>query len=92
MLAEIDVVTKILKTRGRMLAKCQLDLDALIDAVNGERSKSSFHFFKCSLKDKYIRVQSGSDKSAAFTRGVIKIQNNQVACLTEHENKAFELL
>ncbi len=46
---------------------------------------------KCRLKDKYISIQSGSDKYAAFTR-VIKIQNNQVACLTKDEKKSVEIV
>ncbi len=92
MLAELYIVTNMLQTRGRTLAECERDLDTLIDAVNEERSNRSFYFLKCRLKDKYISIQSGSDKSAAFTRGVIKIQNNQVACLTKDEKKSVEIV
>lgn len=81
-IAEIEVITKSLRTRGHTLAQCRSDLDTLIDAVVSERRNTSSAFYGCKLGSKCIVKDADIIQDPEFENVVVKIQCGREETLT----------
>ncbi len=92
MLAEIDVVSESLQTRGITWAKCRDYLDVLSETVRQEKTKAGSALYGCKLGTHYISPTSEIVPNLLFESGLVKIQKGLVDQLTAGERNAVHSL
>ncbi|KAI0560856.1 Ribonuclease H-like protein [Gracilaria domingensis] len=92
MLAEIDIVTKSLQTRGHTLAQCRDDLDILLETVMEQRNIRSSPLYQCKLENKYIAPDAAIVLDPIFESSVVKIQRGLQTELTEDKKESVQCL
>lgn len=84
MMAEIDVVTRSLKTRGHDLSSCRAALDFLIESVQ-EAKHNRDAAFLFHLGTQYIGMDYSIEPGPIFASAVTKIQREEVPGLTNED-------
>jgi hypothetical protein len=88
----INYCTKHLQTRKLTLGNCCEALQALTEQVEAERADAGADLYQCKLDDHYIGPNADILPDSDFECGVCKIQNGEVALMTDNEKEACLVL
>ena len=58
MLKQVNIVVKLLQTKGRLLHECRNDLSMLISAIEEEFNNTNSPLYMCQLGTKYVSSES----------------------------------
>lgn len=71
MLSDIDIVTKMLQSRGLNLSDCADDIDVLLDSIKSNKNIPSAALHRSKFEGHHVTTLN------SFQSGVIKLQHGQ---------------
>jgi len=92
MLRWIKKPTVMMQKRGCTLCYCSTNLKMLIHDVQTNSTVVNHDLFRCTLSDVYIGEGSDKLSDPLFESGVIKIQNDDIANMSDEEHAVCERL
>lgn len=76
-----------MKENETTVADCKGDLEILTKIIDEQKKDKRGTMYNCPLKQNYIGSDAKIINCPDFLKAVVKIQNDQIHCLTESEKK-----